>query len=275
MIEKSIHSSRGEIYYWIRKHSDPNARNIIFSPGLTADHRMFEKQVEYFQADYTVISWDIPLHGKSRPYNSFTYENAAYELKSILDNEFLKSAILIGQSMGGYVCQEFAIQYPEMVDAFIGIGTTPFGLSYYSKSDRWWLRQVEPMAKWYPYNFLVKTIAKSATRTKYAYSNMMLMLSSYSKEELCRLIGIAYGDIFYRKEVVHFNFPVLLLVGEFDKTGKVIHYNKKWQEREKYLLKFISNAAHNANVDNFEEVNKVIANFLTGCNFHISELPNG
>jgi hypothetical protein len=48
---------------------------------------MFEKQVDYFMPGYMVITWDVPLHGLSRPYKDFTYHNAAIDLKSILDTE--------------------------------------------------------------------------------------------------------------------------------------------------------------------------------------------
>lgn len=49
---------------------------------------------------------------------------------------------------------------------------TLFGLSYYSNSDKWWLRQIEWMAHCYPHKALVKAIAKSCTCTKYKYINI-------------------------------------------------------------------------------------------------------
>jgi pimeloyl-ACP methyl ester carboxylesterase len=50
-----------------------------------------------------------------------------------LQAEEIDKAILVGQSMGGYACQQFVIQYPEKVEAFIAVDTNPFGHYYYSK----------------------------------------------------------------------------------------------------------------------------------------------
>jgi len=43
----------------------------------------------------------------------------------------------------GYVCQQYGLDFPEKVLTFVGVDTSPFGLSYYSRSDRLWVRQVE------------------------------------------------------------------------------------------------------------------------------------
>ena len=32
----------------------------MFLPGLTADHRLFEKQIEYFEPGRNVLAWDAP-----------------------------------------------------------------------------------------------------------------------------------------------------------------------------------------------------------------------
>ena len=43
-------------YYTNRK--DPGGVTLVFLPGLTADHRLFDKQVEYFAPRYNVLVWD-------------------------------------------------------------------------------------------------------------------------------------------------------------------------------------------------------------------------
>lgn len=60
--------------------------------------------------------------------------------------------------------------------------------------------------------------------------------------------------------------PVLLIVGERDKLGKVIKYNKAWTKNTSFPLIIINNASHNSNVDNPDEVNRVIKFFLDNLN---------
>jgi pimeloyl-ACP methyl ester carboxylesterase len=58
------------------------------------------------------------------------------------------------------------------------------------------------------------------------------------------------------------NCPVLLILGEKDKTGKVKRYNREWAKQTGYPLVIIRDAAHNANVDKPQEVNNCIRKFL-------------
>lgn len=262
MKHKSVKSERGTTHYWINRIEDENARCIVFTHGLTANHMMFEKQVEYFSNKYTVVTWDVPLHGESRPYANFSYENTAIELKTILDVENIHQVILVGMSMGGYPSQEFAIQYPDKVSAFIALDTTPLGLCYYSALDRWWLKQVEPMAKWFTDKMLRNSMAKSVSKTQYAYDMMLKMLEPLNKADIVEQMGIAYGRVFDRKDSVHFNFPVLILIGEYDKTGKVKHYCEEWSKKEGYPLHIIKGASHFSNADNYDAVNKEINDFI-------------
>lgn len=262
MLEKTITSPRGTVSYWIARHQDPQAICLVFTHGLTANHRMFDHQVASFRKHYTVISWDLPLHGASRPYTDFSFHHAAADLDAILNQEKIPAAVLIGQSLGGYACQQYALDFPDKVLAFVGVDTSPFGPSYYSRSDRFWVRQVEWLSRCYPHDKLVTAIAKGATHTKRGFDNMMAMLAPYGKAELCRIMGTAYTSFLRENCDTAFDFPVLLTLGEYDKTGKVPQYNWAWAAKTGYPLKIIPGAGHNANVDNPVVFNAVVEDFL-------------
>ena len=48
MIENSYKTSCGCIHYFVNI-IDKQRITLVFLPGLTADHRLFEKQTEYFE----------------------------------------------------------------------------------------------------------------------------------------------------------------------------------------------------------------------------------
>ncbi|MCQ2330641.1 MAG: alpha/beta hydrolase, partial [Paludibacteraceae bacterium] len=105
MQQKVYHCSQGAISYWINNLS-MERETIVFLPGLTADHRLFDKQVDYFESRYNVVVWDAPGHGASRPFSlSFSLEDKVRWLHEILCTEGVEHPILVGQSMGGYVAQ--------------------------------------------------------------------------------------------------------------------------------------------------------------------------
>lgn len=261
MQKKIIDDSIGNIVYWKSDIFELSRDTLFFLHGLTADHTMFEQQFPFFEDAYNIIAWDAPAHGESRPYLRFTYENASNGLKKILDECGVSNAVLIGQSMGGYIAQSFICRYPEMAKAFVSIDSTPYG-EYYSKSDKWWLRQIEWMTKLFPEKLLKSSMAKQNALTEIGRSNMASMIEGYKKAELCQLMGIGYAGFLNDNRVCELPCPVLLIVGEKDNTGKVRAYNKEWARRTGYPLVWIPNAAHISNVDNPSVVNEKINSFI-------------
>ena len=260
MLEKSISSERGKVYYWTEK-SD-STFFLVFLPGLTANHHLFDKQIVVFSKQYNIIVWDAPAHGKSRPYREFSYGNAAEELKKILDIENVKRAVLIGQSAGGFVAQSFYKKYADMVEGIITIGTCPYNPLYYSKLDLFWLRQTKWMFRPYPDRILRKTMAKMCGSTQRARESMLNMLADYTKDELCNLMYIGFAGFIPEISEMSIKCPMWLLVGEHDKTGKVMAYNKMWHKKEGVPLYIIEGAAHNANDDQPKRVNELLNTFL-------------
>lgn len=261
MQKAKIDDSIGNIVYWKSDVFDLSKDTIFFLHGLTGNHTMFEQQFPAFMESYNIIAWDAPAHGESRPYPNFNYDNAAKAMKIILDECGMHEVILIGQSMGGFISQAFISRYPAMVKGFVAIDSTPYG-DYYSKSDIWWLRQIEWMAKLFPEKLLKSSMAKQNAISEAGRSNMASMIKEYSKSELCHLMGVGYAGFLDDNRECSIPCPVLLIVGEKDNTGKVRAYNKAWAKRTGYPLMWISNAAHNSNVDNPIKVNEIIMEFI-------------
>lgn len=265
MRHKKVLAQGGTVHYWIDKKE--NASDcIVFTHGVTADHTMFEKQICYFADNYTILLWDVPMHGLSRPYKNFSYRDTAEILHIILQKESIEKVILVGMSMGGYPSQHFACLYPDMVKGFVALDTTPLGLHYYSKSDLWWLKQIAWMANCFPANILRKSMAWSVSETEYSYRVMTSMLKASSKAEIIEQMRTAYEYFAMENKDAAFSFPVLILVGDKDNTGKVKAYCREWAKQTGYPLHFIKGAKHFANGDNPEQVNKEIENFIHSIN---------
>lgn len=262
MEHKTIKGIGGEVHYWISRTTDKPKGTIVFTHGLTANHTMYEKQFAYFKDEYIVILWDVPMHGLSMPYENFSYENTARDLNKILEQEKIEKVSLVGMSMGGYPSQMFAHLYPEKVQCFIGIDTTPFGTEYYSKSDLWWLSKVKPIGKWFSDKTLRRSMAKSISVTDYSYNKMLEILAPLSKEQILEQMDIAYGKFAQENKNLHLSCPVLILLGDKDKTGKVKQYCVAWSKKTGYPLHIIKNAAHFSNADNAEQVNSEIEQFI-------------
>jgi pimeloyl-ACP methyl ester carboxylesterase len=259
---KNVDTPNGKVYYWCSDSWSDNRKTLFFLHGMTADHNMFQSQYDYFAHDYNILSWDAPLHGKSRPFRAFSYEIAADCIKRIFETESIRKAVFIGQSMGGFLTQAVIKRYPYLVSGFVSIDSCPYGLQYYSKSDIWWLKQIEWMSELFPLAVLKKAIAKQCTLTKAGYNNMISMLEPFRKNELCHLMGLGYAGFIKDNCNLEIKCPVILIVGDKDRTGKVIKYNEQWKKNTGFQLAVIKGAAHNSNVDQPHQVNQVIDAFI-------------
>ena len=264
--EQSLQTEKGSVIYWKSDNWKKDADTIFFLHGLTADHTMFDRQTPYFEKEYNVIVWDAPGHAQSRPFKDFDYADVAEYINSILDECDVKRVFLAGQSLGGMHAQAFIKRYPDRAKGLISIDSTPYGFDYYSKFDIWILKQVEWMFNLYPLRAMKKAMSKQVSVTQEAYDNMMESLLPYGKKEICHLVGMSYAGFLEDNCNLEIPCPVLLILGEKDKTGKVMQYNKAWAEKTGYPLKIVKDAAHNVNVDRPDEVNAYIREFMEGVN---------
>jgi len=261
MMEHKTHPGKyGPIHYWTTGQGDCS---IVFTHGATMDHALFQPQIEHFAENYRVITWDVPSHGLSRPFPGFTLQQAANELVSILDEEKIHQAHLVGQSMGGYLSQIVARDHPERVISLTAVDSSPMQPSYYSALDNWLLSITPPLLRLYPYSTLIQTIARQIAIQKSAQTYALKTLKEYSKAEIADIMDAVYRGVqaFGQERVLP--IPVLIVVGDSDRTGKVTTYSRQWAEREKRPLEIIPNAAHNSNMDNPEDFNRILSDF---CN---------
>ncbi len=87
MEERTYETPCGTIHYWIGKAEEAEL-TLAFLPGLTADHRLFEKQIEYFEGKWNVFVWDAPGHAASWPFElTFGLMDKARWLDQILTAE--------------------------------------------------------------------------------------------------------------------------------------------------------------------------------------------
>ena len=260
--EKSIKTLNGEIYYWLNNNRTNSDVCIVFCHGLTADHSLFEKQIDFFAFKYQILLWDIPLHGKSIPYKNFTFDNVISELNQIIEKECTSKLIFVGQSGGGFISQAFINKYPDKVLGFVGVGTTPFGLKYYKKSELFWVKHFATIANLYPYSLYSKACSKQVAVTLEAQKNIYQTLMRLGKKGMLNATNAIYQEFLKVKKSVQFPFPVLLTYGQFDKVGLVAKYNQNWAKTINARLKVIKNASHNANYDNPLEFNYMLEKYI-------------
>lgn len=98
---------------------------ILFLHGLGGNANNWLYQRQYFKGKWTVISLDLPGHGKSEglEINFKEYVNVLYELCKYLK---LQKVVICGLSKGARVGIDFAIHYPDFVSSLIIVNAFPY-----------------------------------------------------------------------------------------------------------------------------------------------------
>lgn len=265
MEHKIYPTSDGAVHYWIKKHEE-NKMWLVFLPGLSADHTLFEKQIEFFASEYNCFVWDAPAHGLSRPYPlTFSMEDMADILFEIFQKEQITVPILIGQSLGGYISQVFMARHPKTVSAFISVDSCSMSRKYYSRWELALLKRTKGMYLSIPWKLLLKWGIWGTATTEYGRKIMEKTWSVYNKREFCELADHGYrvfAEAVEAKESYDIPCPVLLLCGEKDAAGSAKRYNKEWNKQDGHPLIWLKAAGHNSNTDAPEAVNRHIKEFI-------------
>ncbi len=263
--EGQLSGRKGNIHYWVNGMQDSKL-TLVFLPGLTADHRLFAKQIDYFRDKFRLLVWDAPGHNKSRPFTlDYTLMDEAGWLHDILKAENIKNPILIGQSMGGYVAQCFMELYPGECSGFVSIDSAPLQRRYVTSSEIWMLRNCEWMYRLFPWKLLVKAGSYGCAQTEYGRFLMKEMMLTYSHDEYCSLAGHGYrilADAMTADRAYAVDCPALLVCGEKDYAASARRYNRAWAAGAGIPIFWVPDAGHNSNTDCPDLINQKIEDFI-------------
>lgn len=268
MTEHTYDTPCGTIHYWTNRDAQHTAPQLVFLPGLTADHRLFDKQIEYFEKEYPVFVWDAPGHAASWPFElTFSLMDKARWLDEILQKEGHTEPVIIGQSMGGYVGQAYAQLFPGKLKGFISIDSAPLQRKYVTTTEIWLLKRMRPVYRHYPWQWLLKSGTNGVATTDYGRQLMhdIMMVYDGDQERYAKLSGHGFQILAEAMEAdlpYAIPCPSLLICGKKDHAGSTMRYNKAWHKETGLPLEWIDGAGHNSNTDRPDTVNTLIDSFV-------------
>jgi 3-oxoadipate enol-lactonase len=100
---------------------------IVFLHGLGGNHLSWWQQVPYFMRSFECVTVDQRSFGLSPDPEGLFNRAHASDLGALLDHLKIETAVLIGQSMGGWTIVGYALEHPERVAAMV-MADTPGGI---------------------------------------------------------------------------------------------------------------------------------------------------
>lgn len=233
---------------------------LILIHGLGESIEGWTFQYDEFSKHFRVIALDLRGFGMSDVPESIAVEDFARDVKNLMDYLGLDKANLLGLSMGGVVCLEFYRKYPEMVKSLI-LANTLHKLPEEAKpmfEQRLKLLESSP-----DMSQIAEFIAEmSIHQDRKDLKDMVRTIIRKNNKEFYTMVTAEIGRVNYESLLPQIKVPTLVIVAEYDITTPPALGREIARLIPSSKIVEVRNSAHLAKLENPEEFNLYIIEFL-------------
>jgi Predicted hydrolases or acyltransferases (alpha/beta hydrolase superfamily) len=158
--------SNAFLYYEIHGEGHP----VLLISGLNSDSASWFGVRGRFAKYFRVVTFDNRASGRSgMPKHKISIRDMARDAIALLDHLKIKKCHVVGHSMGGYIAQEIAINYPERVGKLVLEATAASSSQRNNRLFHDFLRRFEKdrdnealMRLWAPWSFSAKAFERKS-----------------------------------------------------------------------------------------------------------------
>lgn len=262
MIRKSELENGIELEYLDQGEGDV----VLLLHGLGSTKADWENQIDLLSKGFRIIAPDLRGHGNSskpEARNEYGIGLCAEDMRLLMEKLQIQVCSIVGFSMGGAIAFEMAVKFPDLVSRMVIINTAP-DFNDLGEMGEEMVRErtktlqtvgMEPMAQqiatgMFPEdeqkelrNAFLKRARKNPVD---AYFNSFITLMDWGIGEKIREIKI----------------PVLVIASDLDYTPVSLKqaYAEKMVDAR---VEVITDSRHGVTMDQPEQFNKILLNFLT------------
>ncbi len=253
---ENLYLDNSPIAYYV--DDTANKEWLVFLHAAFVDHRMFERQFEYFSGKYNLLAIDILGHGNSlRARKGDGVEKMSDWIDAI------SAAHFVGVSLGAVFIQDFANKYPDKVlslACFGGYDINNFDIAKQKANSK---GQMKMMLKaLFSIKWFAKSNKKISAYTVDAQSEFYDLNIKFKKSSFRYLAGLQKLVNKYPKQ--QRPFRLLVGCGQYDIPMEIEIVNE-WAARENCEKIILQDAGHCANMDAPNKFNSCLEEFLQKC----------
>ena len=243
---------------------------LVFLHGFGEDSSIWDEFTQAFSKN-KIIRIDLPGFGKSEAVENVSIEYMADAVKAVLNELKIKSCILIGHSMGGYVSLVFAKRYESTL---IGLGlfhSHPFADTAEKKENR--LKSIKFLEKNGHIHFVKQLIPKIfapsfQSSNGFLIDQMIHRASSYSTEGFISATHAMINRSDQSEVLKNINCPVLFIVGKKDEFISLEYSLNQTALPNIADIHILDDVGHAGMFEAKKETRKQIRNFMELCAHH-------
>lgn len=243
---------------------------IIFLHGFPFDKTMWKSQIEFLKTSYRLIACDVRGFGKSKDEKTpLSMSLFADDLIEFMDKLDIDKAIICGLSMGGYITLNAAKRFPDRFEALILCDTQCIADSAEVKEKR--LNTIAAIeaegAAEFNEGFIKSVFHKeSLVNKKELVDEVRKIVFANSQHIIVQgLLALAV-----RTEACStldkIRIPTLIICGREDAVTPLEQSEYLKQHILGSTLEVIDNAGHLSNLEQPQEFNEILSEFLISLN---------
>ena len=251
---------------------------VIFLHGFPFDKSMWKGQLDSLNSSYRLIACDIRGFGKSTDEETpLSIDLFSEDLIAFLDKLNIKKAIVCGLSMGGFIALNAIKKFPERFEALILCDTQCIADTTEVKENRY--KAIDQINRDGVSIFNEKFIKSvfhpnSLTNKTELVENLSTVVFTNSKEIIIAGITALAGRPETCSSLSTIGIPTLIICGREDSVTPLVQSEFMHEHIEGSNLKIIDNAGHVSNLEQPDEFNKYLRNFLNSLDSVSNELGN-
>lgn len=224
-------------------------------------------QFPFFKDKMMTISLDNRGVGKtSRPNYSYTMDMFCDDIKNLLDSLNIQKKIhLCGHSMGGMICQNFALKYPDIVKTLILCATSAFvdPTPLVGTIERMFEQDEEQIMKTAFTMLFSRTFRKIVHENKDIYNRIKneMMEDPIEAQNIINQASAMYGHD-TRNLLDKIKHPTLIMAGTKDLLLPLMHSKFIHEKLPNSRLEIFSGLGHGFIIEIADKVNELIWNFI-------------
>jgi pimeloyl-ACP methyl ester carboxylesterase len=249
-----------------------NGPPIVLLHAFPLSNEMWEAQSEMLSnSGFRVILPNFPGFGENNSSKSiYSLEQMAGQIAELLEYLTIKTAVIGGLSMGGYILFNLFRMAPEIFSALVLCDTTPSADTVEKRNGRFELiSKIENQgAKALVQNMLPNLISDFTKQNNPSLvqklEEIFLRVNPDSAVNALRAMAERkdHADVLPRISV-----PTLLIFGEFDKVTNLENARKMNRDIRGSELLIIKNAGHYSNLEQPEQFDSALLNFCRQIEF--------
>jgi len=240
---------------------------VLLLHGFPFDKSMWNEQIEALTTGgFRAVLPDLRELGETKAAGEIsTMDDMARDAAALLDQLQIDEAVVCGLSMGGYVAFEFAHLFPSRVRGLVLAGTRAPADNEQERAGR--EQQAQTMLRAGMVPISIATLPKLlAERTRAEKPDVVkrvraMITRADPKGSSAAQRGMAARRD-YTEDLSNINAPTLIIVGREDPIRPVSDAEFMHERISDSQLEIIEDAAHMTNMEQPENFNRVLLDFL-------------